>query len=144
MISFDLTFILVFLSFLVFMFAMKSLFFDPIARIKEQRENKLFDDQAKVDEAARALRFMTGDYEAQIKEARKKAQEQIAQMSQDAKQQASALLASTREQVRQELDKSLQELSQWREDTYQQLAGNRQELKQIIMSKVAGTPVNTH
>ena len=144
MISFDLTFILVFLSFLVFMFAMKSLFFDPIARIKEQRENKLFDDQAKVDEAARALRFMTGDYEAQIKEARKKAQEQIAQMSQDAKQQASTLLAETREQVRQELDKSLQELSQWREDTYQQLAGNRQELKQIIMAKVAGTPANTH
>jgi F-type H+-transporting ATPase subunit b len=144
MISFDFTFVLVFISFLVFMFLMKSLFFDPIARIKDQRENKLFDDQAQVDEASRALRFMTGDYEAQLKEARKKAQEQIAQMSQDAKQQAAKLLAETREQARQELDKSLQELSQWREDTYQQLAGNRQELKHIIMAKVAGATVNTH
>jgi len=139
MISFNLTALLVFISFLGFMFLMKALYFDPIANIKAKREEKLFDDQAKVDEAAKSLRYMREDYDAQLREARKKAQEQILQISQDAKAKASELLAETRQQVRNDLDNNLNELSAWREETYRQLGEKRQELKRLILEKITSS-----
>lgn len=120
------------------MFLMKSLFFDPIMRIKETRDNKMSDDQAEIQALRLSLGKEQAEYDAHIKDARRKAQEAVIEVSAKAKSEASQTLGATRQKVREELDAKLAELAQWRESTYQQMSPARDELKRLVLAKVTG------
>jgi len=137
MLTFNFTFVIVFLSFLVFMTLMKAVFFDPIAKIRKEREAKLDADKQAAKTAALQLEKLQTEYDESIKQARRQAQDVVNQLRVEAKKSAADTMATAREEARTHLDAKLGELSQWREETYQQLGSERQQLVQIILSKVS-------
>jgi F-type H+-transporting ATPase subunit b len=145
MLSIDLTFVLVLVSFLGFMLAMKAVFFDPIQKVKEDRAQKLKTDRESAHNAAETHNKLNRDYEAQLREARKRAQQVIQEIRQEAKGKAGERVLQARENARQELEAKMEELARQREEVYEQLAPNRKALAHTIVEKVrAGsqTPVN--
>lgn len=147
MLSFNFTAIIVFLSFLVFMFLMKAIFFDPLARIRQEREAKLEADRQAAKAALLQQDKLQLDYEESLKQARRQAQEVVNSLRQQAKKSAADTLANAREEARNELDKRLQDLAQWREETYQQLGNERRQLVEIILGKVShksAVSLNSH
>ncbi|MBX2859851.1 MAG: hypothetical protein KTR14_01355 [Vampirovibrio sp.] len=136
--DFDATFIFVLLSFVLFMWLMKGLFFDPIARIKEEREQKLSGDRQNAQQLAQDQLQLAEDYEANLAKARADAQKLIQEKMQAARQSASATTDEARQKATAELEAKMAELDREREEAYQQLTQQRADLVGIIVGKVTG------
>lgn len=130
------TTVIIFASFLVFMFVMKSLFFEPMLRIHEAREKKMADEQAQAQALRLQLEALNLEYEQALKAARQKGVEVISQLRQQASKTASEAVGKARAESNAEVERQLQELAKWQEETYQQMAGQREALKQVVIAKV--------
>lgn len=136
MLNIDATFLLVFLSFVVFMLAMKQLYFDPIRQIKETREDKIRGDQQNALSLADQYQQLNQGYEAQLREARQKAQQIILEFRENAKKSAADQVSEAREEAHTELEAQLADLAKWREKTYKSLSTDKDQLVEAIISKV--------
>jgi F-type H+-transporting ATPase subunit b len=134
--DFNATLIIVMVSFIVFMLAMKAIYFDPILKIKAQREDKLQDDRTSAQRFAEAFERLQADYESGLKQARKEAHQVIQEIRQQAKTDAQKALTEARVLAQTETDRQMGELQNWRETTYQQLEAERDALKQAVIAKV--------
>ncbi len=134
--QFDGTFFAVILSFTVFMLLMRAVYFEPVRRIKEQREAKKAVDRKDTEAFVEEHERLRLEYETGLKEARLKAQKVIQELRQDAKKQAGETVGQARDSVREELDRQLEELSRWREEAYAKLVEERKALVRTIIDKV--------
>jgi F-type H+-transporting ATPase subunit b len=134
--EFNATLVLVMVSFVIFMMAMKAIYFDPILKIKLQREEKLKDDRASAQRFAEAFERLHADYESGLQQARKEAHQLIQEIRQQAKTDAQKALADARALAQTETDRQMTELNAWRESTYRQLEAERDALKRAVIAKV--------
>lgn len=144
MLQFDATLIFVMISFIVFMILMKAVYFDPILKIRAERERKLTDDQEAARQFALDYERIYAEYQASLQNARKEAHTLIQEMRQQAKSSALEALQQARTEAQSESDKQMAELNEWRDTTYRQLEGERETLTRAIISKVTnGQKVRT-
>jgi F-type H+-transporting ATPase subunit b len=134
--QFNATLFFVMISFVVFMLAMKAVYFDPILKIKAKREQKLQEDRASAERFAEAFERLQADYESGLKQARKDAHNVIQEIRQKAKMDAQKTLLDARVLAQTETDRQMAELQSWRETTYQQLESEREALKRSVIAKV--------
>jgi F-type H+-transporting ATPase subunit b len=137
MLSLDGTFIVIFISFVVFMFLMRSLYFQPIMAIKTEREAVLEDGRETAETAAQKTVQISKDCQDQLAEARKKAQQVIQKKREQAKQSAAETLAKTREEALRRMEQQSTQLKATREEVYQELQSQREGFTQLIVQKVA-------
>lgn len=142
MISFDGTLILVFISFFVFMFLMKKVYFEPIFRIKEERERRMAEDREFAQKYAAEYGQLSLDYEAGLKKARLEAHQVIQEIRAKAKASAGETVAQARQRAQQELEKEMEALAGEREDTYRQMEAERRALANAIIQKVTAGRVH--
>lgn len=138
MLSVNGTFLLVLVSFVVFMLLMRAVFFEPVRKVKAEREEKLKGDADSAHNAVSEISELNLNYESALKDARAKAQALVASLQTQARQEAQATVQKARSKAQEDLDKRMGELHQWREDTYQTLSGERQSLTRMIIDKVSG------
>lgn len=138
MLSVNGTFLLVLISFVVFMLMMRAMFFEPVRKVKAEREEKLKGDQDSAQRAALEMTELQLNYENELKQARAKAQALVGSLQTQARQEAQATVLKARQKGQEDLDKRMAELHQWREDTYQTLSAERQNLTRMIVDKVSG------
>lgn len=132
------------LSFVVFMLAMKALYFDPILKIKHEREAKLVGDKESALQFNEEYARLKAEYEEGLRQARKEAHAAIQKIRLDAKNNAQQVLTEARGQAQQEMEQRMAELAEWRETTYRELEGERTNLTRQIVEKVrAGGRVTT-
>lgn len=144
MLQFNATLIFVMISFIVFMILMKAIYFDPILKIRAEREQKLTDDQEAARRFSQDFERLYAEYQAGLQNARKEAHALIQEVRQQAKLSAQQALQNARAEAQVESDRQMTELSQWRESTYLQLEGERDALTQAIIRKVTnGSKVRT-
>lgn len=134
--EFNATLVFVMISFIVFMVAMKMVYFDPILKIKAEREQKLQGDRASAERYAEAYERLHADYESGLKQARKEAHAVIQEIRQKAKADAMKALMEARTLAQAETDRQMAELQSWRETTYRQLESEREALKRAVIAKV--------
>lgn len=134
--QFNFTLILVFASFVVFMIAMKAIYFDPMLKIKDERDRKLSDDRNSAQRFAEEYEHLHADYESGLKQARKDAHLVIQEVRQQAKSEAQKALSDARATAQTETERQMKDLQEWRESTYQQLDVERNTLKQTVIAKV--------
>jgi F0F1-type ATP synthase membrane subunit b/b' len=108
MLQFDATFILVLLSFIVFMLWMKQVYFEPVAAVKHQRADALAlaktNTQAMLTDSNAAL----AQLDEQLKQARLKAHELTEAARLQAKQQADERLSKQRYDANTNAEQQLQ------------------------------------
>jgi len=138
MLSVNGTFLLVFISFVVFMLTMRAVFFEPVRKVKAERERKLTGDQNHAQAAALETTELSRSYEDALKQARAKALALVASLQTQARQEAQGTVLKARTRAQEDLDKRMGELHQWREETYHALSGERQNLTRMIVDKVSG------
>ena len=136
MISFDGTFILILLSFILFMFVMKAIYFEPVMRVKEARERKLTDDKESAQNFAAEYARLREEYEGGLRKARLEAHQVVQEIRQQAKATASQTITQARTDAQAELDRQMADLAAWREDTYRQMESERETLAKTIIQKV--------
>jgi F-type H+-transporting ATPase subunit b len=134
--QFNATLVFVLLSFVIFMLLMKAVFFDPMLKVKAQRERQLELDSESARKAGDEAERLTLDYESAVNRARREAQHIIQQIRQDAKTKAASAIAQARQTAQADLERQLGELAQWREATYQNLESERVALKEAIIRKI--------
>lgn len=134
--EFNATLVFVLVSFIVFMLLMKAIYFDPVLKIKDQRERKLTDDRDAIQQFAADYARLRAEYEASLKQARRDALHLIQEVRQEAKASAQQILLKARLEAQEDMDRNLNELANWRETTYQQLEAERTSLTRAIIRKV--------
>ena len=121
-----------------FMLVMRAIFFEPVRKVKAEREEKLTGDQEHAQNALSQIAQLQQNYEDQLRQARTKAHALVASLQTQARQEAQGTVQKAREKAQEDLDKRMAELHQWREETYQSLSGERQQLARTIIEKVSG------
>ncbi|HEY9687479.1 MAG TPA: hypothetical protein V6C52_10925 [Coleofasciculaceae cyanobacterium] len=134
--QFNATLMFVLVSFIIFMVLMKAIYFDPILKIKDERERKLIDDREAAERFAEEFDRIHAEYETGVKQARKEAHQVIQEIRQAAKAKAQQALTDARTNAHSETERQMAELAQWREDTYRQLEAERDALTRTIIGKV--------
>jgi F-type H+-transporting ATPase subunit b len=144
MLHFNATLLFVLISFLIFMLIMKAIYFDPMLRIKSQRESRLLDDREASQRFAQDYERLNAEYEAALLKARREAQRIIQEVREQAKATASQTLTTARQNAQAEMDSQMKELADWRESTYCELEPERNELVSAIVRKITEhRPVGT-
>lgn len=142
--TFNATFLFVLISFGVFALLMRAIYFDPIMKIRNERERKLTDDQQSAVDFSSQYERLHQEYLASIKQARLEAHQVIQEIRQEAKITAQKTVMTARASAQAETDKQMAELNEWRESTYRQLESERASLTQGVIAKVkAGGKIRT-
>ena len=142
--QFNATLIFVLLSFVVFMLLMKVIYFDPMLKIKIQRERQLEQDSDSARQLVQESVRLNADYDAALHRARREAQQIIQTLRQEAKTKSSETLAQARQNAQADMERQMAELAAWREKTYQELEPERRSLMQTIIQKIVEhRPVGT-
>jgi F-type H+-transporting ATPase subunit b len=137
--QFNATLVFVLISFIIFMVLMKAIYFDPILKIKDERERKLIDDREAAQRFAEEFDRIHAEYETGVKQARKEAHQVIQEIRQAAKTEAQQALTDARTNAHAETERQMAELAQWREETYRQLEAERDTLTRTIIGKVTAS-----
>lgn len=144
MFHFNVTLILMLVSFIIFMVLMKAIYFDPMLKVRAEREQKLTDDQESARQFAEDFERIFAEYQASLQSARKEAHALIQELRLKSKASAQETLQNARTEAQTESDRQMADLHQWRETTYRQLEGERYALTQAIVGKVTnGRKVRT-
>ncbi len=142
--TFNATLLFVIISFVVFTILMKAIYFDPIMKIKNERERKIIDDQESAVNFAQQYEILNQEYQAGLKKARQDAHSVIQEIRQQAKTSAQKAVIEARTSAQAQTDQQMAELDAWRESTYRQLESERASLTQAVIAKVkAGGKIRT-
>lgn len=136
MMSLDGTCLIVFLSFFVFVWVMKPLFFDPMLALKQQRETHIQSGEVAAAQAAEKTKQLQNDYEARMAQARLKAQQLLGEKREQARQQAADRLARSRQAVLEQHQSLAAQLESSQASAYQQLSSQQDDLVKVISQKV--------
>jgi F0F1-type ATP synthase membrane subunit b/b' len=144
MLHFNATLVFVLLSFGFFMLLMKAIYFDPMLRIKMERERRLVDDREAAQRFSEDYERLRSEYESALQRARREAQRVIRESREQAQASASQTLTQARQEAQTDMDRQMDELAQWREVAYRQLAPERENLMRLIVRKITEhRPVGT-
>src|SRR6478609_1079097 len=123
--EFNATLLFVLVSFVIFMVIMKAVFFDPILKLKAQREQQLLQDREtalRSDEQHDALKQ---EYDAGLQKARREAQQVLQRLREEAKSNASTIIIQARVDAQAQLEREFASLAEAREKAYQTLESER-------------------
>jgi len=139
--EFNATLLFVLVSFIIFMVIMKAVFFDPILKLKAQREQQLLQDRETAQRSDEQHDALKQEYDAGLQKARREAQQVLQRLREDAKRNASTIISQARADAQTQLDREFASLAEAREQAYQSLESERHNLKQTIISKVVKHPM---
>ncbi|MEB3246129.1 MAG: hypothetical protein VKJ06_09120 [Vampirovibrionales bacterium] len=136
MLSFDATFLIIMVSFVLFMMALKAMLFDPIQRIKQHRADTLL--QAAEAEAAALARSETlaAECQAKLTQAHQRSQQLIAESRAKAQAEAQKRLDEARKQAQDALQVKMAELSNWQASTQQALKAEQSRLATHLIQQL--------
>ncbi|MGE0201041.1 MAG: hypothetical protein AB7P76_08740 [Candidatus Melainabacteria bacterium] len=135
------TFIFVLVSFVLFMLALRSLYFQPIQAVKQLRAHKLEQSRQQAADYLSELGTLGNDYEAELARARQEAQKVIQTAQKTAKDSAHQKISTARQEAQNRVTAQLSDLKAWHEETYTKLTHERSNLVQLIIAKVTGNAV---
>lgn len=136
MLSIDGTFIVIFLSFIIFMALMKVVYFAPIIQLKQKREEIMQADYQSMEAAIQKAEQLTSQQKEKLADARFKSQQIIQEKRELAKKTAAEKLSTSRQKMVSDLERQTAQLKSDRERTYEFLKTQQEEFAQTIVEKL--------
>lgn len=136
MLEFNATILFVFISFIIFMVLMKLIYFDPMLKLKAERDQKTVGDRELAVEAQNEYYKSLEAYEEQLSQARQKANAIIQEKREEAVRAGQAVVAEARLSAQQDVDQKMAELASQQAAVCEELFSERELLKQSIIQKV--------
>lgn len=137
MLSIDGTFLVILLSFVIFMGLMKSLYFAPLMRIKHERESTIQGSHQIREEANGKAAQLSQQYSEELAKARSQAQQLIQEQRDRAKGSATEHLSLARQKAFSEMEQQASRIQKSREKVYQSLEPQREAFIQVILDRIS-------
>lgn len=134
--SFNLTLLIQAISFLVFAFLMDHLFFRPVSRAINRRQEYIADCQVKASQHLAEGEKLQQQREAQLKEATTQAQTAIAAAVAEADEARREAISRVSGEARVLVEKAREEIAQERVRALETLQGEMDDLKGLIKDQV--------
>lgn len=138
MLTVNLTALIVALSFVGFMFAMRAVFFAPLATLRAQREALQQAEQHVIATAQTDVNQLTAQYEAGLAKARQDASALIAEHTQVVQREAATTVANARQQAREHLATVQADVQAAQADVQPVLQQERQPLADVLLQRLMG------
>lgn len=136
MLSFDFTFVLVLISFLLFVLAMNELFFKPITAIEAKRLAHMQGLRQATDDLLSKCQILQTQHQQTLTAARKQAQALMHEVRQKAKAEAATLLQAARENAQAHLNQQLATLMETKNQLQQALQPEQAALSQLLLARL--------
>lgn len=138
----DGTFLFAGISFLIFLFIIKNILFNPIAKVMEERENFYAKNSKMESESKEKSKNLLEQKESALKDSRKQAGEIVKQASKEAKDKSALEIKQVKQEVQELIELNKQNLNQ---EVYNAKTEIKQEVNAIvntIVSKVLCEELN--
>lgn len=142
MLSIDGTFLFILVSFVLFMFVMKQIYFAPLMAIKHERESLVENSNAASQDAASKQVALNAEFEAKLAEARQKAQAVIGAKRDTAKARAQEITTAARDQAVAFQEAQLAQLNDSKESVYEALRDERSAFAKTIVNRISQVTVD--
>ncbi len=132
----DGTFIFVIISFILFLFIIKAILFNPISKILDERE-KFYAKNSKMEiESKEKTTTLINEKENALKESRLKAAELIKETSKKAQQESLKSVKKTKEEIQNKIEKNKNELEAAKFNSKNELKNEISTFVSSIASKI--------
>ena len=136
MIKFNATLVVQIINFAIFLFIMRKMLFQPLVKHIQDRRNLISSSEKKITEGMIKLEESEKQYQQQLNEARKKAQEIISSQVSIAEEEKQKIVKAAVEQTKGVFDDFNQELSQEKINARQNLDSQVDSLANEIAQKI--------
>ncbi|MCI5837549.1 MAG: F0F1 ATP synthase subunit B [Veillonellaceae bacterium] len=136
MVEVNFTLIIQILNFLVLVAILGKFGFAPLMRVLDERKARIKADLDGAQEARQHAEELRREYEAQLQEARAKAQGIVADALKEAEQQAQAQLEAVREQIEQQKALAQRQLAEERDELVRELREDVVEMSTAIAAQL--------
>lgn len=142
LLQFDGTIIVIAISFIVFAVIMHNIFYVPMRRVIEERDDYIKAHLGEAKDLNNKAQELVDDYQQKINVARKKANTAIESHTQKGKEQKSQILTTATSQAHNEVEQAKAVINSEKDAAIDVLKNDVAPLAQQIISKVLGQPVS--
>ena len=136
MLTINATFILSAISFLIFLFIIKSILYRPITKVINERENFYNKNSKMTSESKEKSYALLEEKEAKIKDAKIQASELIKEASQVANKESAQKIKETKLMLQEQIEASKNELIQESENAKKEIKHQMNDIVSQIVSKM--------
>lgn len=141
MFDFDATLPLMALQFLVLVAILNAVFFKPLMKAIDERNDYIRRNQIEAQERLSKAENLAKQYQEELAETRRQSQAVIAAAQADAQKIVAAKIAEAQEQSRLQREQAQKELDQQKQEAMNALEREVDSLSRQILSKLLGSPV---
>lgn len=141
MFDFDATLPLMALQFLVLVAILNAVFFKPLMKAIDERNDYIRRNQVEAQERLSKAENLAKQYQEELAETRRQSQAVIAAAQADAQKIVAAKIAEAQEQSRLQREQAQKELDQQKQEAMNALEREVDSLSRQILSKLLGSPV---
>lgn len=138
LLEFDGTFIVIGVSFIIFMIAMQKVFYGPMFKIKKQRQNYIGENEKHAHIMSQAAKRFIQTHTAEIKETKTLAKEVISEAIIEANNAKQKTLKECNEKALEHLSKSKSEIEASKQEAEKTMDKEVLNLAQAISTKILG------
>jgi F0F1-type ATP synthase membrane subunit b/b' len=135
MLSLDANLVIVFIIIWVLVFVLSKLFFNPVRRVRDRRENGIAADRKAQQQALEAYEKSLADIDASLKKARAAAESVRGLLEQDALKEKNKLLTEISAECRHQVEQARSELERTAHELKGKLADDASSLAEQIEKK---------
>ena len=137
--DFDATLPLMAVQFLVLVALLNVLFYKPLTRVLDERDDYIRKNLNEAKENAKKSEELAQKFEEQLKDARRESQEIIAQAQAEAQEEASKNIAQAQQEVQAQREKATAEIEAQKKEALQSLESQVDTLSHQVLEKLVGT-----
>lgn len=141
MFDFDATLPLMALQFLVLVAILNAVFFKPMMKALDERNDYIRRNQVEAEERLSKAENLAKQYQAELAETRRQSQSVVAAAQAEAQKIVAAQVAEAQEQSRLQREQAQQELDQQKQVAMTTLEQEVESLSRQILGKLLGAPV---
>ncbi|MFB2919213.1 MULTISPECIES: F0F1 ATP synthase subunit B' [Aerosakkonema] len=138
MFDFDATLPLMAVQFLLLAVVLNAIFYKPLTKALDDRDNYIRTNEAEARERLAKAEMLAKQYEEQLANARRQAQNAIAQAQDDAKKIAAQKIAEAQEEAAAGRKQAQQEIDEQKQAAMQRLEQEVDALSRQILEKILG------
>ena len=143
MIEINATILAQILNFLILVIILRAVAYKPVARLLQQRSDKIKGDLNKAEADRKAAEQTLADYKAQLSDAHKKAQEIVDKANLDARREHDAAVAETRKEIERMKQTAQAEIENERNRAFEDMKSQIVSLSLAAAGKVVSKNLDT-
>ena len=141
--EFDATFIIAVISFIVFVFVMNKIFYAPVLRIMQERQNFVDDNYTKAKQTAEEVSAQTQIHNNQLEQTRDEARVKVASESKRIKQESAKAVLEYKSELYQQVSQEKDNLRNSAIEAKEILKDNVVDIAKNISNIILGAEVNS-